>query len=343
LERKMNVRPFDWRDLPALHRYRQQATILDSALVLTRGPQLISGALLSYLAPAMGVFTIVSNGGEDSRPPLIGQMMHTVGTGFAHLTFLTPDQALESPALPRLLEYLMVLGGERGAFRLLADVDEHSLAFEVLRRSSFAIYSRQRIWQLTGQIGDAERPTAWRSATSRDAVGIRSLYNNLVPGLVQQVEPFSSQRPRGLVYQEGEDLLGYVELKYGHRGIWAQPFVHPDAEDVVERLVDLVHHLPYRRSRPVYICVRSYQSWLESAIEELGAEAGPRQAVMVKHLAIPQKAVRAFALPALEGGHPEISAPFARLAPFEGMALIERTAPLARTATRSKSKRLSVH
>jgi hypothetical protein len=39
----------------------------------------------------------------------------------------------------------------------------------------------------------------------------------------------------------------------------------------------------------VYVCVRSYQAWLESPLEELGAEAAPRQAVMVKRLA---KAVR---------------------------------------------------
>jgi hypothetical protein len=30
--------------------------------------------------------------------------------------------------------------------------------------------------------------------------------------------------------------------------------------------------------------VRSYQAWLETALEDLGAEAGPRQAVMVRRL-----------------------------------------------------------
>ena len=58
----MSVRAFDWRDLPALLRYRNQSVYLDSALVLTRGPMLVSGALLSYLAPAIGIMTIVSNG-----------------------------------------------------------------------------------------------------------------------------------------------------------------------------------------------------------------------------------------------------------------------------------------
>jgi len=36
----------------------------------------------------------------------------------------------------------------------------------------------------------------------------------------------------------------------------------------------------------VYLCVRSYQAWLEPVLEDLGAHAAAqRQAVMVKHLA----------------------------------------------------------
>ena len=61
---------------------------------------------------------------------------------------------------------------------------------------------------------------------------IRSLYNNLVPGLVQQVEPLPPDQLRGMVYYQQGELLAYVELRYGPRGIWAQPFVHPDAEDI---------------------------------------------------------------------------------------------------------------
>lgn len=313
----MSVRPFDWRDLPGLHRCRNHSIFLDSALVLTRGPMLVPGALLSYLAPAMGIFTGVSNGADKGEQAVIGQVMHSLGSPTSRLTFLTPAEALGSASLPVLLDYFIQLSGERGAFRLLADVDERSLVFEALRRESFAIYTRQRIWQLTGQPPEPDAAVkdsdhCWRPATKQDTLGIRSLYSNLVPGLVQQVEPFSPARARGMVYCSGSDLLAYVELKYGPRGIWAQPFVHPDAEDVIDWFADLFQNLPYRRSRPVYVCVRSYQSWLEAAVEELGAEAGPRQAVMVKHLAIPQKAVRVFSLPVLEGGHAEISAPIAR-------------------------------
>jgi hypothetical protein len=309
----MNVRHFDWRDLSKLHRLRSQSVYLNSALLLTRGPLMMPGALFSFLAPSMGIFTYVLNGEEAGSSPVFGQFIHLIGSPHSHLTFLTPNTALDSTAAYALMEHMMVQSGERGALRLLADVDELSEAFETLRHSGFAIYSRQRIWQLTGFPDGDSQPGAWRPAISPDEPPIRSLYNNLVPGLVQQVEPLSTQRPKGMVYYEHGELIAFVELKYGHRGIWAQPFVHPDAQDMAQHFIDLLKKVPNRRSRPMYICVRSYQSWLETAIEDLGAEAGPRQAVMVKQFVSQQKASRAFAIPALEGGQPEITAPIARM------------------------------
>ena len=35
----------------------------------------------------------------------------------------------------------------------------------------------------------------------------------------------------------------------------------------------------------MYVCVRSYQAWLEPVLADLGAKGADRQAVMVKHLA----------------------------------------------------------
>ena len=307
----MHIRAFDWRDLPTLQRYREHSVFLNSAHVLTRGPGLLSGALLSSLAPGVGIFTSVSVAGGDTNPVIIGQTTHASGAPCAQLSFLTPEKALESDGLAPLLDYLSVQAVEKGAFHLLADVDEHSPAFEVLRQAGFAIYARQRIWRLEGLPSGESKPFSWRVAKDQDLIAVRSLYNNLVPGLVQQVEPFPADRLRGLVFRKGDDLLAYVELKYGQRGIWMQPFIHPDAEEIFDHLAGLLQNLRHRNSRPVYVCVRSYQFWLEQAIEALGAEPGPRQAIMVKHLAVPQKAVRAFAMPAIESGHPEASAPIA--------------------------------
>ncbi len=313
----MSARTFDWRDLPALYACRNRSVFLDSALVLTRGPLMVAGALFSYAGPSLGVTTVVCNAKEDGKSNLFGQVIQRRGSSFAHLTFLSPDNALEAPELGEVLEALMVQSGEQGAYRLLADVDERTLAFESLRRLSFAIYTRQRIWQFNCQPKEKAAPgtqnVRWRGTFQKDMLAIRNLYNNLVPGLVQQVEPFTvNQRPSGLVYLQDGNLLAFAELNYGPRGIWVQPFIHPDTADVTGRLQSLLDSLPNQRSRPIYVCVRSYQAWLEPALEEMDAIAGAQQAVMVKHLAITQKVLQPVTMSALEAGRPEITTPIVR-------------------------------
>ncbi len=309
----MTVRLFDWRDLPALHRYRNHCLFLDSTRLLTQGPKLVPvTALFSYFAPATGVFTFYSRVRDDSHQALLGQVVHRSGYPSAHLSFLAPDTALDSPALPELIDKITAQVGRRGAINLLAEIEEDDPAFESLRKAGFATYARQRIWQLTGEALGAVRFTPWRDGANGDIISVRSLYCNLVPGLVQQVEPAPLHRLRGLVYKENDELLAYIETQYGPQGIWIQPFIHPDLDKASERLASLVQTLAYRRERPVYFCIRTYQSWLDTAMEDLGAEAGPRQAVLVKRLAIPQKVTRSYMLPAIERGTPEVSAPVAQ-------------------------------
>jgi hypothetical protein len=306
----MNIRPFDWRDIPALHRYRNQCVYLYSSLVLTRGPLFIPGAVISVFTPASGIVTSVYNNG-DSGETLLGQSVHSAGTQYARLTFLTPQHLLGSPAVPSLLENLAARMGEQGAYRLIADVDESTQVFETLRSVGFAIYTRQRVWRIDN-LPPRNSTSHWKPAADLDMISVNSLYRNIVPGLVQQVEQISSDRLRGMVYRMSGDLLAYTELKYGHRGIWILPLFHPDAENLDELVADLIQNLPNRLSRPVYLCIRSYLSWLEPILEDLGAQSGPRQAVMVKHLVVTQKVLRQVTIPALEGGRPEVSAPIAR-------------------------------
>jgi len=309
----MIIRLFDWRDLPALIRYRDHGVYFDNSLVMTRGSFLVpAGALFSYFAPATGIFTYLCSNNVNPGQPIIGQMRHTASSAYTRLTYLAPDLALDSDALQNLLEHMFVQAGERGAFYLVAEVDEQSVAFESLRQAGLAIYARQRVWRLESEPTGETLPTPWRECTQEDIFAVRSLYNDLVPGLVQQVEPSPPDQIHGTVYRQGEEVLAYIEFQYGPRGIWIQPFVHPDAEQVSARLSDLIKNMPIRRSRPVYISVRSYQSWLEKAIEDLGAHPGPSQAVMVKHLVISKKVVRPFTLRTLEGRQPEATAPMAR-------------------------------
>ena len=309
----MSVRPFDWRDFLALYRHRKKSVFLNSALFLTRGPMLVSGTLISYFMPSFGIFTCVNDGVDADGKGIIGQFMHASDSQNAKLSFLTPDELLRAHSISVLIEYMITLSGERGALRLLADVDEQSSVLEALRRLSFSIYSRQNIWRFPEKKLEEQAFRGWRTARREDVIAIRSLYNNLIPGLVNQVEPFLEQRPKGLVYFQQGELLAYVSLRYGRCGIWANPLMHPDMEDIPEILLDLLEGMPGRSNRPLYFCVRSYQSWLEIFLEDLGATVSASQAVMFKHLALPQKVLRPLALPSLERGQPEVSAPIAQV------------------------------
>ena len=303
----MNIRPFEWRDLPLLHRFRSQCLYLDSTLSLTSGLAYApAGALLSSFSSAVGIYTSYaasdgSEAGSEKEFHLFGQATHSLGNVSARLSFLTPQSCLESNGLVPLVEHLAVQVGEHGGQHILAEVDELSHGYEALRRAGFGIYARQCVWRLPDGPAGKNLAGARRAQLTRDLAAVRFLYYNLVPGLVQQVEPPPTNRLQGLAYYRGTELLAFIDLKYGPRGIWAQPFVHPDAEAVTDNLLCLLQDLPYRSGRPVYVCVRSYQSWLESEIQSIGAQPSPRQAVMVRHLAIARRVPQVMTMPAMNG------------------------------------------
>jgi hypothetical protein len=298
----MYIRSFEWRDLPVLHRYRRCGLFLDTALLLTRGPLLVTtGSLFSTAGLNTSVYTCLCNEADTDGRQLLAQVTHAAGSTYARLSYLAPDDAVALADLPALFDHLAPSVGERGAFHILAEVDEHSQALDALRQAGFAIYANQRIWKLEENPAGKTSASGWKKCREQDTLRIRSLYNDLVPGLVQQVEPLSRQPLKGMVYYQDGNLLAYVDLRYGKAGIWAQPFIHPDVRDFAAPLGDLLHSLPVRTSRPVYICVRSYQSWLEGMVEAVGAEPGVSQAVMVRHLSVARRAAQPAALPAMNG------------------------------------------
>lgn len=292
---------------------------------MTRGNPLKPLNFFYNLNPTLSTYTGVY--AVEGSQPLVGQIRYPLGTHSARLSFLMPGETCNLIALPGLLEYLAVQAGSLGALNLIGEVDERTHIFEALRRAGFSIYAWQRIWQFNSPIppgdksarknGKAQPPDSrqdtWCAPSSADGVAIRNLYQSLVPALVLPVEPAGNGRLQGLVYHRAGELLAYASVIYGPVGIWVQPFIHPETGNVPELLLELLTGLPHRNQRPIYLCVRSYQAWLESALEDFSAEVGPRQAVMVKHMAVAQKSELMLRLPALEKGRPEPSAPIARV------------------------------
>jgi hypothetical protein len=280
----MIVRSLDVLDLPLLSRYRRDMLSLDSARILTRGNPLSTVALLSYLNPLHHIYTAVA---ADNGISLMGQVTLREDETSARVTFLAPQENINGLTQP-LLDHLVTQAGEWGAFHLLAEVDEDSPVFRLLRQAGFAMYAWQRIWKLSSTDPDHAKKDIWRQVNEMDWPAIQALFGQIVPALLHPVEALPKQ-VIGLVCRPEGNLQAYVTVDSGPKGIWIQPIVPPDSDCVSEQLAGLTQALADGRERPIYVCVRSYQAWLESILEDLGAQAGPRQAVMVRRLAKLQK------------------------------------------------------
>jgi hypothetical protein len=323
----MTIRNFVLRDLPTLHRYRQNGQFLDTATDLTWGPTVVPvGALLTHLAPATGIFTYLSHPDDTRARVILAQLIHHQNSSCARFSFIAPENALESPAFQALVEYMAQQIVERGAHNLVAEVDEGTLAYASMRRIGFAVYARQRVWQMDPEDKEIAAPAGWASSANEDGISIRSLYNAIVPGLTQQVEAPPWERQKGITFRQEGELLAYVDLNYGPRAILAQPFFHPDVQNLVKSLRGMLASIPNRRSRPVYVKVRSYQGWLEGSLEEINAVPGPRQAVVVKRLALPVHQHVQAALPALNGTTANPTLPIARFYTSRAARKVRRVA-----------------
>ena len=274
----MTIRPLALLDLPYIYSFRDEAVGLDATRTLTRGNPLGAVGLLSYVNPSRHIYSAIANGEED---PVLGGITHTPDETFAKLYYLAPASQLDHPRIPDLIENLSAKAGPWGAFHVLAEVGETSDAFVSLRKSGFSVYAWQRMWDVS-EITESTPGFAWTRVKSIDLHSVQSLYHQIVPPLLHPVEP-QPRKPLGWMCNEG--MKCYVSVAHGMYGIVLTPLIHPEAADVSDKLASLIGNLPDRRNRPVYLCVRSYQAWLEPVLEDLGAKAGQRQAVMVKHLA----------------------------------------------------------
>ncbi len=203
-----------------------------------------------------------------------------------------------------MLEHLCIEAASRGAHNLVAEVDENSPEFEALRVFGFAIYTRQHLWRrekphppVTAIVQPRLRPQ-----TSLDSIGIQSLYVNIVPRLIHQVEPPPSRLGRGFVLEENSEVVAFFDVSRGPLGVWIQPYLHPSVSNHANILMaDLLCRFTDGDTVPIYICVRSHQDWLRTPLTDLEFSPWADQAVMVKRLAVRIAEPEFKPLPAIRG------------------------------------------
>jgi hypothetical protein len=247
---------------------------------------------------------------NKSIAPLIGQVQHTSGDRSARLMYLMPTPVEDAPGLAGLIEFLCIHAGKMGAVNLLAEVKDSDPLLEEMRKNSFSIYGWESIWHLpTRSTENLEKFSEnWQRMTPAEEPLLRSLYQTLVPPLVQSSEVFSGADIPRLVYRNSSgEIVAYVESISGLKGIYLKPVVHPSIENIDELLKGLVA-LFQGLGKPVYLQMRSYQAWITPALEKLGAQTTVHFALLVRHLAIAQYASVNARILTLENRHVEPTA-----------------------------------
>ena len=224
---------------------------------------------------------------KDGQPALLGQVELPDEYQSARLTFYFPENTDTQENIPFLLEGLVKQAGLMGATNVTAELPENHSAIEQFRRSGFSVYARQRIWRLPSNLHKSTQERGhWRDFNEMDHIYIQSLYQSLVPPIVQRVEGFSNNGIQGLIFIDRGERYGLVDCMYGLHGIFLQPYLHPEVEDIRSVFQQLITELPAVFDRPVYMAVRSYQAWLERDLTELGAEISDSMILMVKHMGL---------------------------------------------------------
>lgn len=307
------IRPFNLRDLPLVHRLSEVGVSLHTESALTKNLHPTRGALFSLVGGDFPTYVWKSdkNGlagfiqlclDEESVHANILYLSSTHkdkmekpenGTAVSDAKGQRPYLVNENVWLP-LLDQAVVEAGQRGIHSLVAEVDELSDELPVLRRAGFVVYTRQDVWVLaTENARETENEeNILRPRQAEDDWDIQLLYANIVPRMVQLVEPMPPLHDGvGWVLHEDNELAAFVHVHIGPVATWMRLFIHPSAEIQADRIITaVVQKTPTAASKPIYCCVRRYQSWVQTALEQSGFTLWGSQAVMVKHIV--QKAAK---------------------------------------------------
>lgn len=273
-------------DWPTVRRLVEQSVTLENESAFTSDVKATTGGLLSgIILPARGLCTVVAR--RDSQQTVAGQLKLRVDDTYAHLTYLAPCPVPEEDdsAWLHALDALAREAGKLRAHALIAEVNEDSPMFTLLRSAGYAVYTRQQVWVRQGLATNMPSRFKLREESQADAGDVFGLMNMTIPKMVQPIAAPPGDMPR-LVYRDGGKLLAYVAYSLGKRGVYIIPYFHPDVLPDAAALIDATLQMIAPTSKlPISIVVRRYQDWLAHAMERLGFTCGAEQAVMVKYIA----------------------------------------------------------
>jgi hypothetical protein len=288
------IRPFQLRDLALVHRLGEQGVVFQTQAALTNIPHPVRRAVVHMLVGGRHSTYVWKS--EQRNAAGFAQLSWQDGNGSAHLACVATEPSVseqDEPAtideevwLP-LLDDLTAEAGRRGFHNLIAEAAEDGPELPVLRRAGFAVYTRQDIWICDRPVDNV----SLANMMPRQAVDdwdISVLYSNIIPGLIQSVEPNPPlDVGRNWILRENGELVALIHNFDGPVAGWMRLLIHPNAQTKPKVIISAaLQQNPPSSEHPVYCCVRRYQSWLQSSLKKAGFRPWGSQAVLVKHIAL---------------------------------------------------------
>jgi hypothetical protein len=282
-ENAVDIRTVTLVDIPLVLRLTEKNILLDCEASTTGDT---NGSISSLILPGRGgVHTLIARSDKQS---VAGQFRMRSADAHAQIVYMAPALEVDGDDTTwlHMLDAMTREAGKHGAHALLAEIEETAPLFETLRTAGFAVYARQEVWKReAGNYSFTQPVRHLTQATDDDEGGIWSLLASIVPGLVQPFALPDTDMP-SLIYRVDDRVEAYFAFSEGKNGIYVMPYLHPDilpdATAVIESALRLI---PRAGKLPVYFCVRRYQDWMISALEDLQFDRTMRQALMVRHIA----------------------------------------------------------
>jgi hypothetical protein len=297
------IRPFNLRDLPLVHRLSENGVALHTESALTKNLHPVRGALFSLVGGDFSTYVWKAKAQDQAgfiqlfleEASHHGRILYLSSTtaqgtdggqsnGEGRETAVSHPPSDESATWLPLLDQAVVEAGRRGMQSLVAEVSETGVALPMLRHAGFAVYTRQDIWVLDN-VNLKENGRILSPRQSKDDWEIQLLYANTVPRLVKVVEPTPPlYNGEGWVLREQNEVTAFVHIHKGAAATWMRLYIHPNAESQIDDILySALQVRPPSPTHPIYCCVRRYQSWIQTALDQHGFTLWGSQAVMVKH------------------------------------------------------------
>jgi hypothetical protein len=289
------IRPFNLSDLALVHRLSEQGILLHAEAALTSSPHPLRSALINMVVGGQFVTYVWKS--KDRESAAFVQIQCDPDCPSAQIVFMGTDyiekeknrREIDEDIWLSLLDALVAEVGRRGTHNLVAEVSEIGPELPILRRSGFAVYTRQDIWVCNQYNNTNDHAEILTPRQPVDDWDIQLLYSNNVPRLIQLVEPnLPLEYGQSWILREDGELAALIHFNEGPVASWLRVLIHPNANTQAEEIISASLAIkPPTEKHPIYCCVRRYQSWLQTGLEQAGFRHWGSQAVMVKHIAQP--------------------------------------------------------